>query len=67
MSKREEVLKLWFKIHDHLPVDWHNKQSIKTFSAASDFYAKSWLRLDNADQGWVCEQISNHHKTTRAS
>ena len=62
---REEVLRLWFEIHKHIPVDWKDKDKIKAFKNSSDHYAKSWSRLNCDEQGWVCEQISNHHKNIR--
>jgi hypothetical protein len=43
-----------------LPVNWKDKESVRTFRIASDTYAKAWSKLNDEDQGWICEQILNN-------
>ena len=55
----QEVLDLHQEIHRHMPVNWNDKASIKSFKEACDAYAKAYNRLSWADQGLVSELISN--------
>jgi hypothetical protein len=60
MVEKENILKLWYELNDFIPVNWKNKESINKFKIAHDTCAKLWSRLDQADQGWMSEQILNN-------
>jgi hypothetical protein len=53
-----QVVDLYCKVLDTIPVDWNNKTSIKQFKNASDLYSKQWSRLNYEGQGLVCEIIT---------
>lgn len=54
----QQVVDLYYKVLDTIPVDWNNNVSIKQFKAASDLYSKRWARLNYEEQGLVCEIIT---------
>jgi len=54
---KEDILKNWYEISKFIPVNWNDKESIKSFKQACERYSKPWDKLDYEAQGWVSEQI----------
>lgn len=54
---KDEILTLYFKLFDYLPINWEDKESIKQFKSVSDTYSKKYGRLTYEEQGWISEEI----------